>query len=1046
MCESDCDIDEEELLQAALQAEAAASAPGFLAEEEAAKRARLAHGLSEASSWESALELSSAVPQQQAEQAEQAQAEQAQAGALPRPSGRDSSGISAAAVDMLAARLHDLALGAGAGSISGPGMISGEPCPIVQAHARFKLNFGGVEVLFPFEQPLEPQRAVIRSVLEALALGKHAVLESPTGTGKTAAVLCACIAWQRHRMRKTGSAPQVMFATRTHAQVRQAIRELKRTPYRPIMAVLGSREAGLCIKEEVLQSAEDDGQLRHACRQARRQKTCSFHEGLASPGVPEIIQARLRGSEPWDIEDMAQFGTMTNSCPYYVAHSVAKHAQLVFCPYSYILDPSVRQASGLSCADLSGRMIILDEAHNVEGTCRDAGSAEITLDQAKSALVVIKRLLGDDVGGNSLSGDQHQILATPATKSSEELGGFMLPATVSAAVDTPRQSSNGPGPCAPVERKRKATLAATLRPVSSLLSRICDYLRDLNQPATYAPHFPEHRQVSAFLRAVRLDSEPLLRPDGASAGRASGTSVPRGEALLRELAQGGAFSAQLELAASLVHQLAAATRRPDLYVVHARPEGHGPHGLGQRPALQTWLMSAEGTFGNLVSELHGILLMSGTLSPLPATISELGPTFKSRALPALAAGHVVGRGALTVVTVSHAESAEAKLECTFHAWKRRPFLRSVGAALVTVCRAIPAGILVFLPSYDLLERCLAAWGESDGDAQKGHGRGMGRGGTKARKRSGPVERVQVVSAARGESLLDQLRQAKGTIVVEPPPSQQSTASAARVYEVARQRYETAVSQGGQAVLLAVYRGRMSEGVSFDDDFARGVVCIGIPFPNLTEERIAQKRAFNDFSVSRSTGAVSGDAWYESKALHAVAQALGRCIRHPLDFGALVLLDSRWAELGKASLLPQWLHPFMVDKVDANAAAHWLQEHFSHLSCNPAGPARFATEAEASMPSPVKREAKCEPKDEAKFEAKDEAKFEAKDEAKDEVKDEGEDETQVMADGCTHVAELNWLESPAPSKASAGDLPKTGAFKLRLGSFAKPPCLDLDSDE
>eukprot|EP00439_Symbiodinium_sp_Y106_P077655 s2731_g16.t1 len=95
---------------------------------------------------------------------------------------------------------------------------------------------------------------------------------------------------------------------------------------------------------------------------------------------------------------------------------------------------------------------------------------------------------------------------------------------------------------------------------------------------------------------------------------------------------------------------------------------------------------------------------------------------------------------------------------------------------------------------------------------------------------------------------------------------------------------------------------------------------------------------------------------------------------------------------------------MVDKVDANAAAHWLQEHFSNLSCNPAGPARPATETEASMPSPVKREAKCEPKDEAKLEAKDEAK--------DEVKDEGEDEAQATPDGCTHVAELNWLEGLA----------------------------------
>ena len=90
-------------------------------------------------------------------------------------------------------------------------------------------------------------------------------------------------------------------------------------------------------------------------------------------------------------------------------------------------------------------------------------------------------------------------------------------------------------------------------------------------------------------------------------------------------------------------------------------------------------------------------------------------------------------------------------------------------------------------------------------------------------------------------------------------------------------------------------------MSFDDDFARGVVCIGIPFPNLTEERLAQKRACNDFWLARGLGNVSGDAWYESKALHAVAQALGRCIRHPRDFGALVLLDSRWSELGSLSI-------------------------------------------------------------------------------------------------------------------------------------------------
>ena len=66
-------------------------------------------------------------------------------------------------------------------------------------------------------------------------------------------------------------------------------------------------------------------------------------------------------------------------------------------------------------------------------------------------------------------------------------------------------------------------------------------------------------------------------------------------------------------------------------------------------------------------------------------------------------------------------------------------------------------------------------------------------------------------------------QVKGAVVVEPPPSLGSGASVAEVFEAAKRRYEAAVHQGG-AVLLAVYRGRMSEGVSFDDDYARGVVC------------------------------------------------------------------------------------------------------------------------------------------------------------------------------------------------------------------------------
>lgn len=52
------------------------------------------------------------------------------------------------------------------------------------------------DVQFPFPA-YECQQRYMRSVLEALHRGENALLESPTGTGKTLALLCAALTWQR---------------------------------------------------------------------------------------------------------------------------------------------------------------------------------------------------------------------------------------------------------------------------------------------------------------------------------------------------------------------------------------------------------------------------------------------------------------------------------------------------------------------------------------------------------------------------------------------------------------------------------------------------------------------------------------------------------------------------------------------------------------------------------------------------------------------------------------------------------------------------------
>lgn len=74
-----------------------------------------------------------------------------------------------------------------------------------------------------------------------------------------------------------------------------------------------------------------------------------------------------------------------------------------------------------------------------------------------------------------------------------------------------------------------------------------------------------------------------------------------------------------------------------------------------------------------------------------------------------------------------------------------------------------------------------------------------------------------------------------------------------------------------ALLLAVMRGRSSEGVDFLDDCARAVVVVGIPYPPLYETTVRLKRAFNQDHAALLG---SGDDWYAAEAFRAVNQAIG----------------------------------------------------------------------------------------------------------------------------------------------------------------------------
>lgn len=170
-------------------------------------------------------------------------------------------------------------------------------------------------------------------------------------------------------MSSTLGVPKIIYASRTHSQISQAMSELKRTSYHTMKAaVIGSRDQ-LCIHPDL--AKETNANKIQMCKIKVKSRSCSFHTRLDSVTEnPEFTNANVM-----DIEDLVSFGRKFKCCPYYASKEKMADADIVFMPYNYLLDPKIRKANKV---DLTNTIIILDEAHNVEKMCEESASVQIT--------------------------------------------------------------------------------------------------------------------------------------------------------------------------------------------------------------------------------------------------------------------------------------------------------------------------------------------------------------------------------------------------------------------------------------------------------------------------------------------------------------------------------------------------------------------------------------------------------------------------------------------------------------------------------------------
>ncbi|GFU30407.1 regulator of telomere elongation helicase 1 homolog [Nephila pilipes] len=719
-------------------------------------------------------------------------------------------------------------------------------------------NINGVQILFPF-QPYPVQEEYMKKVIECLKKKVNGILESPTGTGKTLSLLCSSLAWLesykaqqqlniiQHSSNEgagilndiksvlsglVGSwdsdsnfmVPRIIYSSRTHSQLSQAIQELKRSNYKHVKSVvLGSRDQ-LCLHPEVSKAPNHTAKV-YMCRAKISSKTCPFYMNYEEK---ILSKAEYQDSSVLDIEDLVTLGKKNMVCPYYATRYLNSRADMIFTPYNYIIDPKSRRAHGI---ELQGNILIFDEAHNIEGALEESMSFQLrSYDLA--------------------------LCITEVTQTMEMIKDF----------DEKFSSSDTGAP------------DFTLTDLSILKVMFCE-LEDVmdkeaaeisnndgSKPGDYMIEILSKVELTAQKKEVVLDllDKVILYHSAKSDNpwTSKGTGLQKFSDLISVLfsrtSSGGYrehnFKKEFSAKYRIFLQYETTNKSQTTIDPWAIPAARSK----KKPSwkLDCWCFSPELGMRDIVDRgVHSIILTSGTLSPLGPMINELGVSFPVQ----LENPHIIKDNQIFVGVVTCGPDG-TPLNSSYQNRSNERYISSLGRTMCNFCRMIPDGLLVFFPSYSVMKSNVGFW-EENGIWQS----------------------------------LSGLK----PLFMEPQGKDAFQESIEKYYSVIKDP----TSKG--ATLLAVCRGKVSEGLDFADENARAVIITGLPFPPSMDPRVKMKMNYLN-NIAKEKKGLYGNDWYVLQASRAVNQAIGRVIRHKDDFGAILLCDNRFKDKRIQSQLSKWI--------------------------------------------------------------------------------------------------------------------------------------------
>ncbi|OAL65512.1 hypothetical protein A7C99_2609 [Trichophyton rubrum] len=280
--------------------------------------------------------------------------------------------------------------------------------------------------------------------------------------------------------------------------------------------------------------------------------------------------------------------------------------------------------------------------------------------------------------------------------------------------------------------------------------------------------------------------------------------------------------------------------------------------VGGDVQMKYLLLDPTSRFKELVEDARAVILAGGTMEPMDDYVNHLLSYVPREKIKTFTYGHVIPKDNLMAIPIDRGMDG-TEFNFTFDQRRSEKMIISLGRTIARYCSVIPDGVVVFFPSYDYLATVLKVWASSSG-------------------------------------ILNSLSRLKP--IFHEPQSTGTTKDSANANtntDSLLSQYSAFVDAGKGGLLLSVMGGKLSEGINFSDALGRGVIVVGLPFPNTrnviwqAKLQHVEKKAYELADSSRSEderracGKAASRAYYENTyrvSLVALVVISHDCITNP----------------------------------------------------------------------------------------------------------------------------------------------------------------------